>query len=158
EFKNGDKTKNLKVIGSCRKDETGTTVRFWPDPKYFDTPKISIPKLKQILRAKAVLLPGLKITLTDEATKETETWYYEAGLADYLSQSLEGITCLPSRPITGEFKEGPESVDWAIVWTLDGGGELPAESYVNLIPTAQGGTHVNGLRTGLMEAMREFCE
>lgn len=158
EFKDGDKTKNLKVIGSCPKNETGTTVHFWPDPKYFDSPKISVPKLKQILRAKAVLLPGLKITLTDEATKETESWYYEAGLADYLIQSLQGEPCLPAIPITGEFKEGPESVDWAIVWALDGAPELPAESYVNLIPTPQGGTHVNGLRTGLMDAMREFCE
>lgn len=158
EFKDGDKVKNLKVIGDCPKKETGTNVHFWPDPKYFDSPKISVSKLKQILRAKAVLLPGLRITLTDEATQETESWYYESGLADYLSQSLEGVTCLPTAPITGEFKEGPECVDWAIVWALDGGNELPAESYVNLIPTAQGGTHVNGLRTGLMEAMREFCE
>jgi topoisomerase-4 subunit B len=158
EFQNGDKTKDLKTIGDCPKKTTGTTVHFWPDPKYFDSPKISVPKLKQILRAKAVLLNGLKITLTDEATKESETWYYEAGLADYLHQSLNDTTCLPNFPIVGEFKEGPESVDWALVWALDGGTELPAESYVNLIPTPQGGTHVNGLRTGLMESMREFCE
>ena len=158
EFQNGDKTKDLKTIGDCPKKNTGTTVRFWPDPKYFDSPKISIPKLKQILRAKAVLLNGLRITLTDEATKETESWYYEAGLADYLHQSLKDTTSLPSFPITGEFKEGPECVDWALAWALDGGTELPAESYVNLIPTPQGGTHVNGLRTGLMESMREFCE
>jgi topoisomerase-4 subunit B len=158
EFKHGDKVKNLKLTGNCPKQETGSTVTFWPDPKYFDSPKISVPKLKQILRAKAVLLPGLKITLTDEATKETETWYYETGLADYLMQNLEGSSCMPTPPITGDFKQGSEQVDWALVWALDGGNELPAESYVNLIPTPQGGTHVNGLRTGLTEAMREFCE
>lgn len=158
EFKDGDKVKNLKVIGDCPKKETGTSVHFWPDPKYFDSAKISLSKLKQILRAKAVLLPGLRINLTDEVTGESDSWYYEAGLADYLIKSLDGTSCLPTHPITGEFKEGPESVDWAMVWTLEGRGELPAESYVNLIPTAQGGTHVNGLRTGLLEAMREFCE
>ena len=156
-FADGDKTSDLQVLGTCPKKETGTLVKFYPDSKYFDSAKISLPRLKQILRAKAVLLPGLSITLLNEETGEEELWYYQEGIADYLGQALVDFDCLPEVPITGHFKEGPEAVDWAIAWVL-AGSEFPAESYVNLIPTAEGGTHVNGLRTGLLEAMREFCE
>jgi len=156
-FAHGDKVDELKVIGTCPKKETGTEVKFWPDSKYFDSAKVSLARLKQILRAKAVLLPGLTLTLLNEETGEEEIWYYQAGIADYLKQALIECTTLPDAPITGQFQEGPEAVDWAIAWVEDS-TELPGESYVNLIPTPEGGTHVNGLRTGLLEAMREFCE
>ncbi len=156
-FKSGEKASNLKVTGSCKKKQTGTSVRFTPDKKYFDSHKISIPRLTHLLRAKAVLCPGLKVTFTDEAAKETTEWHYEEGLSDYLKMATEGWEQLPEKPFIGSFSGNNEGVDWAVQW-LPEGGELITESYVNLIPTAQGGTHVNGLRTGLLDALREFCE
>ncbi|HSW13281.1 MAG TPA: DNA topoisomerase IV subunit B [Solimonas sp.] len=160
EFQDGERSKPLKEIGTVAKNRTGTTVRFWPDPKYFDTPKFSIPRLKQILRAKAVLCPNLKVTLDDQIGKEKQVWQYENGLQDYLKDSLQGADTLPAEPFIGQFKATREQAEWALVWLNQEGGrsEPVAESYVNLIPTAQGGTHVNGLRTGLTEAVREFCE
>ena len=158
-FDNGYTGSALREIGPCAKKDTGTRVRFWPDPKYFDSPKFSIPKLKQNLRAKAVLCPGLKITLRDEATGEETVWLYENGLTDYLLDAVKGHEIVPAAPFTGQFKSPREEAEWALAWVnADGVPELLQESYVNLIPTAQGGTHVNGLRTGLTEAIREFCE
>lgn len=157
DFANGEKVNELKIVGSCGKRETGTTVRFWPNEKYFDTVKFAVPALKNTLRAKAVLCPGLKVSFTEEKTKETLRWYYEDGLKSYLQDQLTGFTCLPEEPLVGHFTSEAESADWAFNW-LPEGGELVTESYVNLIPTAQGGTHVNGFRSGLLEAMREFCE
>ncbi|MCP4790760.1 MAG: DNA topoisomerase IV subunit B, partial [Gammaproteobacteria bacterium] len=138
---------------------TGTTVTFHPDPQYFDSPKFSVVRLKHVLRAKAVLCSGLKVTFTDHsgAQKETHEWLYEAGLQDYLSSTNVGYACLPEVPFVGSRSTDIEAVDWAVQW-LPEGGELSQEGYVNLIPTTQGGTHVNGLRTGLLEALREFCE
>ncbi|MEH6544033.1 MAG: DNA topoisomerase IV subunit B [Porticoccaceae bacterium] len=156
-FEGGDKTKDLKVIDTCGKRNTGTEVRFLPDPSYFDSPKISLPKLKHLLRAKAVLCAGLTVEFSDEASKDSETWYFEGGLADYLLGATQGWETLPAEPFVGSFAAESEAVDWAVQW-LPEGGEITQESYVNLIPTVQGGTHVNGLRTGLLEAMREFCE
>ncbi|TVQ70520.1 MAG: DNA topoisomerase IV subunit B [Oceanospirillales bacterium] len=158
-FADGEKVSELEVIGSCGKRNTGTTVRFTPDPKYFDSPKFSLSRLKHILRAKAVLCPGLKVTFTDMTggKKEQEEWFYEEGLEAYLKGTTQVWDTLPSEPFTGSLTGQEDAVDWAIQWLADG-GEVTAESYVNLIPTAQGGTHVNGLRTGLLEAMREFCE
>lgn len=157
-FKNGEKASKLKVTGETKtKRESGTTIHFWPNGKYFDTEKFSLPKLKHVLRAKAVLCPGLHISLWVEQTDETQQWYFEDGLKDYLNGAMEGATTLPKEPFTGKFESEHETVDWAIIWRLEG-GEAVEESYVNLIPTIQGGTHVNGLRTGLVEAMREFCE
>jgi len=156
-FKNGDKASNLKIIDKVGQRNTGTCVQFWPDPKYFDSPKISTKHLKHLLRAKAVLCSGLKVTFFDEAANEKEEWIYEDGLRDYLTQANEGWEVIPTEPFVGSFKGNAEMADWAVQW-LPEGGEVTAESYVNLIPTAQGGTHVNGLRTGLLEAMREFCE
>ncbi len=159
DFSHGDKASELHAIGKVPKKETGTQVHFWPEPSYFDSPKISISRLKQVLRAKAVLLPGLSVRLIDEPGQTDETWCFEEGLADYLKQSLAESVILPEAPFVGHFKNQGESVDWALAWVTEKGGtETPCESYVNLIPTAQGGTHVNGLRSGILEAMRQFCE
>ncbi len=156
-FANGDKASELTQIGPAPKSKSGTTVRFWPDEKYFDSPKFSIPRLKQILRAKAVLCPNLRVSLDDQIAGEQTVWQYENGLVDYLKDTLGGAETIPAEPFVGKFAAKREEVEWALLW-LNGGGEAVAESYVNLIPTAQGGTHVNGLRTGLTEAIREFCE
>lgn len=156
-FGSGEKTSELKVIDSCGKRNTGTSIRFMPDASYFDSPKFSLPRLKHVLRAKAVLCPGLQMSFLDEASGEKEEWYYEDGLQDYLLSNTKGWETLPAEPFIGTFTGSTEGVDWAVQW-LPEGGEITAESYVNLIPTSQGGTHVNGLRTGLLEALREFCE
>lgn len=156
-FGDGFKKTDLEEVGSVGKLNTGTTIRFWPDEKYFDSPKISIGRLKHILKAKAVLCPGLLIRFKDDASGEKEEWQYQDGLKDYLVSSLEGFEVLPNSPFIGTFKGGQEQVEWAVSW-LPEGGEYINESYVNLIPTVQGGTHVNGLRTGLTEAIREFCD
>ncbi|WP_027858883.1 DNA topoisomerase IV subunit B [Marinobacterium jannaschii] len=158
-FADGDKIADLEVIDSCGKRNTGTTVRFLPDASYFDSPKFSVTRLKHNLRAKAVLCPGLKMTFTDlsGAKREKEEWYYEDGLTDYLKGATQVFETLPAEPFTGSLQGEEDAVEWALQWLPDG-GEMICESYVNLIPTAQGGTHVNGLRTGLLEAMREFCE
>lgn len=156
-FKGGDKVSDLEVIGDVGKRNTGSTLRFWPDEKYFDSVNFSIPRLKHVLRAKAVLCPGLLIRFHDEKSKEKEEWCYEDGLKDYLSSSLAGYEVLPAEPFMGSMQGERETADWALQW-LPEGGELLTESYVNLIPTSQGGTHVNGLRSGLTEAIREFCE
>lgn len=139
------------------KKQTGTTLRFWPDTKYFDYPKFSIPRLMHALKAKAVLCPGLTVHFKDEVEKTEETWHYAEGLSTYLRENMGDRYYLPDAPFEGNFESDLETAMWAVVWT-DGGGENIGESYVNLIPTALGGTHVNGLRTGLLEAMREFCE
>jgi topoisomerase-4 subunit B len=156
-FASGKVKSKLEVVGEVGKRNTGTTIRFWPDPKYFDSVKYSVPKLKHVMRAKAVLCPGLTVTFKDEKTKEKEEWFYEEGLAAYLLDELKGWELLPSDPFIGSMKGNTEAVDWAVVWMPEGGDAI-TEGYVNLIPTTQGGTHVNGLRTGLSEAMREFCD
>jgi topoisomerase-4 subunit B len=156
-FASGEKTSPLKETGSVAKNVTGTTVRFWPDEKFFDSGKFSVPRLKHLLRAKAVLCGGLKVSFTDEAGGETEAWRYEDGIKSYLREALKGATMTPSEPYTGSLAGNNEAVDWAVTW-LPEEGDLVTESYVNLIPTAQGGTHVNGFRAGLTEALREFCE
>lgn len=157
QFKDGNKASDLAIVDSCGKRNTGTSIRFYPDPAYFDSAKFSLSKMKHVLRAKAVLCPGLKVSFKDEASGEKEEWCYQDGLKDYMIASTTGWETLPVEPFIGSFAGSNEAVDWAIQW-LPEGGELTTESYVNLIPTAQGGTHVNGLRTGLLEAMREFCE
>ena len=156
-FENGVKVEELTVIGSCPKKQTGTTVRFYPNPKYFDSPRFSVSRLRHLLRAKAVLCPKLTIRFIDHINNNEETWYYEDGLSDYLSEALKESESLPNPPFIGDVVGETEAVSWALTW-LPEGGELLAESYVNLIPTAQGGTHVNGLRNGLFKAMVEFCD
>jgi topoisomerase-4 subunit B len=160
-FKGGEKQGKLTVKDKVGKRNTGTMIHFKPDPSYFDSPKFSVSKLKHLLRAKAVLCPGLKVVFQDEtASKEEEKlyeWFFEYGLEDYLSAELVGLELLPEVPFTGSMSGRDEAVDWAVQWQVES-GELITESYVNLIPTTQGGTHVNGLRAGLLEALREFCE
>ena len=155
-FRNGDRAEPLQVVGSVGRKNTGTRVRFWPDPKYFDTPKFNVRALRHLLRAKAVLCPGLVVTLLDEATGERDRWHYEDGLRDYLKGELAGRELLPPELFVGALAKESETVDWAVAWVPE--GELVQESYVNLIPTAQHGTHVNGLRSGLTDALREFCD
>ena len=156
-FGDGEKISDLEVVGKVGKSNTGTRVHFWADPQYFDSPKFSVSRLKHVLRAKAVLCPGLRVSFLDEQSGEREQWHYEDGLSDYLGGALQGWPLLPQELFVGSFSATREAADWALAW-LPEGGELVAESYVNLIPTAQGGTHVNGLRTGLTDAIREFCE
>jgi topoisomerase-4 subunit B len=156
-FVDGERRGKLDVVGKVAKTTTGTTVRFWPNPKYFDSPQFSLPRLKHVLRAKAVLCPGLEVTLEVEKPKETERWVYTGGLEQYLKESLGDGDFLPEQPFAGKMTGKREAVEWAVVWRRDG-VEALLESYVNLIPTPQGGTHVNGLRTGLTDALREFCE
>ncbi|MEF3193099.1 MAG: DNA topoisomerase IV subunit B [Halothiobacillaceae bacterium] len=155
-FEHGTKVEDLRVTGTVGRNRTGTMVRFWPEPKYFDTPKFQVGRLRQLLRAKAVLCPGLKVTFVDEAEGTKDEWCYADGLRDYLLEALAGQPILPVAAFTGSFAGEREAVDWALAW-LPEGGEAVQESYVNLIPTPQGGTHVNGLRLGLTESLREFC-
>ena len=156
-FAGGERVSELEDIGKVGKQNTGTTLRFWPDPKYFDSAKFSLPRLKHVLRAKAVLCPGLQVRLKDEASGEKLEWQYEDGLRDYLTVELGNLPRLPEEPFIGKLEGNHEAAEWALAW-LPEGGDPVAESYVNLIPTVQGGTHVNGLRMGLTEAIREFCE
>jgi topoisomerase-4 subunit B len=156
-FTGGEKASDLEIIDTCGKRNTGTTVRFTPDGKYFDSTNFSVSRLRHVLRAKAVLCPSLKVTFKDEKKNETDEWYYEDGLTDYLADATIDYPCIPEEPFVGSLGGSSEAVDWAVQW-LPEQGEVIAESYVNLIPTAQGGTHVNGLRTGLLDAIRDFCE
>jgi topoisomerase-4 subunit B len=156
-FAGGDKRGKLEAVGTVGKANTGTTIRFWPDPKYFDSPKFSVSRLKHALRAKAVLGPGLTVRLKIEKPAEKFEWCYSGGLEEYLVESLAGAEMLPAEPFSGKMEGNNEAVDWALAWAVDG-SQAVTESYVNLIPTSQGGTHVNGLRTGLTNALREFCD
>lgn len=156
-FADGEKVEDLSVVDTVGQRNTGTQVHFWPNPGYFDSAKFSVPRLKHTLRAKAVLCPGLEVNFIDHNSGEKESWHYEDGLKDYLTSSTREYETVPLEPFTGSLAAAEEAADWAVQW-LPEGGELVTESYVNLIPTAQGGTHVNGFRTGLLEAMREFCE
>ncbi|MDX8000088.1 DNA topoisomerase IV subunit B [Xenorhabdus sp. Reich] len=156
-FENGEKVQELDIIGSCGKRNTGTSVHFWPDESYFDIPRFSVTRLTHLLKAKAVLCPGVEIVFKDKLNDTEQKWCYADGLTDYLLEAVNGLVTLPQAPFVGVLSGETEAVDWALLW-LPEGGELLAESYVNLIPTVQGGTHVNGLRQGLLDAMREFCE
>ena len=156
-FANGKKRGKLEVVGKVGKANTGTTIRFWPDPKYFDSANISVPKIKHALKAKAVLCPGLTVKLTVEKPKEKVEWCYAGGLEEYLLEAINNVEHLPPEPFNGSMAGNHEAIDWALVWQT-GEGVAVNESYVNLVPTPQGGTHVNGLRTGLTNAIREFCD
>ena len=156
-FQGGEKISGLEIVDSVGRRNTGTHIRFWPDPSYFDTTRFSIPKLKHVLRAKAVLCPGLNVRFFDEGSGDAEEWRYEDGLSAYLCHSIAGLETVPAAPFEGSFEGNVEAVDWAVLW-LPEGGEGPTESYVNLVPTPFGGTHVNGFRAGLLEAVREYCE
>lgn len=156
-FENGNKVESLKPIGKVGQRNTGTTIRFWPDKSYFDSGKFAANRLVHLLRAKAVLCPNLLVQFIDEISDDIHEWCYEDGLRDYLSTAVQGYELLPEKPMAGGVSDDSDAVDWAFLW-LPEGGDLVQESYVNLVPTAQGGTHVNGMRTGLTEAIRDFCE
>lgn len=156
-FADGNRVSDLEVVGSVGRRNTGTVLRFWPDPQFFGSPTFSVPRLRHVLRAKAVLCPGLRVVFEQEASGEKDEWCYDGGLADYIKEGLAGLQTLPREPFVGSFEGNTEAVDWALVW-LPEAGDLVVESYVNLVPTPQGGTHVNGLRSGLLEAVREYCE
>ncbi|MBL3598817.1 MAG: DNA topoisomerase IV subunit B [gamma proteobacterium endosymbiont of Lamellibrachia anaximandri] len=156
-FAGGTKVSDLEPVGKVGRNNTGTRLRFWPDAKYFDSPRFSARQLRHVLRAKAVLCPGLHVRFIDEKSGEQEDWCYEDGLRDYMLDALLGQTLIPNEAFVGNMEANTEAVAWAVVW-LPEGGEAVTESYVNLIPTVQGGTHVNGLRSGLTDAVREFCE
>lgn len=156
-FAGGKKRGKMEVVGEVGKANTGTTIRFWPDPQYFDSPKISVSKLKHALKAKAVLCPGLTVILKVAKPKEKLEWCYTGGLEEYLLEAMGKGEHLPAESFSGAMSGNNEAVDWALAWDVDG-GQTVTESYVNLVPTPQGGTHVNGLRTGLTNAIREFCE
>jgi topoisomerase-4 subunit B len=156
-FKYGKVTSKLEVINTVGARNTGTTVRFWPDPKFFDSDKFSVPQLKHTLKAKAVLCPGLRVRFTNEATGEKDEWFFSGDLGAYLLEELGATEYLPAEPISGKGEAANDAVDYALVWAPNV-ENVVAESYVNLIPTIEGGTHVNGLRSGVSQAVREFCE
>lgn len=158
-FEQGQLVEPLTETGTVGKRNSGTSVRFWPEASFFDTSKFLVSRLRHVLRAKAVLCPGLVVTFTDlsGAEKQEDRWCYEDGLKSYLSVAMTDMPCVPANPFVGNFAEDDQEVDWALMWLTEP-AEIMAESYVNLIPTIQGGTHVNGLRSGLLDALREFCE
>ncbi len=155
-FRDGKIASKLEVVGTVGQRNTGTTVRFWPDPKFFDSDKFSVPQLKHTLKAKAVLCPGLRTRFHNEATGERDEWFFTGDLGAYLAEEIEKVERVPAEPITAK-RENGETVDYALVWAPDADATV-AESYVNLIPTPEGGTHVNGMRSGVAQAVREFCE
>lgn len=155
-FKDGLTDQNLTITGDVGKRNTGTLVHFWPDASYFDSGNVSRPQLRHLLKAKAILCPGLAISLHDEVDDSDETWQFDDGLVAYLQAELKDRAAIPEKPFVGELSGGDQEAHWALAWVPE--GELVQESYVNLIPTPSGGTHTNGLRTGLIEALREFCD
>ncbi|MEL0034822.1 MAG: DNA topoisomerase IV subunit B [Gammaproteobacteria bacterium] len=156
-YENGDKVEELKVVGAVGQRNTGTSIRFWPDASFFDSGRFSVSSLKHVLRAKAVLCSGLRVRFFNNKNNEKDEWLYEDGLHDYLITGCAGHPCIPDEPFLGSNTTEEEAVDWGLFWTTES-PTIIAESYVNLIPTSMGGTHVNGLRSGLLEAMREYCE
>ena len=157
-FEHGEPVTGLDILeGKAPKRASGTTVQFWPDTKYFDSPKFALKVLKHNLKAKAVLAAGLEITYIDKINDEKIVWQFENGLVDYLMDELEGREIVPAPAFVANGEVERASAEFAICWNAEGGEQIQ-ESYVNLIPTAQGGTHVNGLRSGVTDAIREFCE
>ena len=157
QFESGAKSKDLEEIGEVGKRNTGTLIKFSPDPQYFDTIKFSIKKLRHNLRSKAVLCPGLEVNFANEIDETTDKWLFEDGIKDYLQASLDGLDCIPAIPFVISSKSKEEQLDCALTWT-ENTTNTTAASFVNLIPTIGGGTHVNGLRSGLTDALKEFCE
>ena len=156
-FKDGRTLSALEEVGSVKRGVSGTTLRFWPDPAFFDSPNFSIPRLRHMLKAKAVLCPGLRVRLTIEAGGETEEWFFTGNLTEYLVEQLGKVATLPPEPFAGSLQGGTEAAEWALCWAPDAESQV-TESFVNLIPTPEGGTHVNGLRSGVTDSIREFCE
>ena len=157
-FNNGNKKKELKVIGDVGARNTGTTITFKPNDKYFESDQIKIKELKHVLKAKAVLCPGLTIDFHNEKKSEKIKWYFEDGLKSYLEDSSEGLDLILNESIVSSKDSKTQEVDFVINWTSKIIKNKLDETYVNLIPTAQGGSHLNGFKSGLLEAMKEFCE
>jgi topoisomerase-4 subunit B len=154
----GEPVTKLEKVDTVGKRNTGTRVRFIPEAAYFDTTALAMTRLRHLLRAKAVLCSGLRMSLSIEGKpEENVSWYYEDGLKQYLEQSIGGAECVPEMTIQHTAQGVQETTDYVLKWVVDGSAQV-AESYVNLIPTAAGGTHVNGLRSGLVDALKEFCE
>jgi topoisomerase-4 subunit B len=156
-FESSVKSNDLEEIGTVGKRNTGTLIKFMPDAKFFDSVKFSIKKLRHNLRSKAVLCPGLEVNFKNEIDETEDTWLFKDGIKDYLQASLDGLECVPSIPFVTSFETKEEQLDCALTWT-ENTSNITAESFVNLIPTIGGGTHVNGLRSGLTDALKEFCE
>ncbi|MBB5403331.1 DNA topoisomerase IV subunit B [Paraburkholderia youngii] len=166
-FAHGDVAKPLQVRAATKADKkSGTRVTAWADPKYFDSPNLPLGELQRLLRSKAVLLPGVEVTLVNEKTGEQQSWKYEDGLRGYLLEGMNGSDLLiplfegeryaeSSRSSEETFAEG-EGAAWVVAWSEE--GPLTRESYVNLIPTPAGGTHESGLRDGLYQAVKSFVE
>ncbi len=156
-FSSSIKTGDLEIIGEVGKRNTGTLIKFTPNSKYFDSVKFSISQLRHNLRSKAVLCPGLEVNFDNQMDNTKDKWLYQDGIKDYLQATLDGLDCLPSTPFVASFKSKEDHLDCALTWT-ENNANVTTESYVNLIPTIGGGTHVNGLRSGLTDALKEFCE
>ena len=156
-FESSVKSNDLEEIGTVGKRNTGTLIKFMPEAKFFDSVKFSIKKLRHNLRSKAVLCPGLEVNFKNEIDETEDTWLFKDGIKDYLQASLDGLECVPSIPFVTSFETKEEQLDCALTWT-ENTSNITAESFVNLIPTIGGGTHVNGLRSGLTDALKEFCE
>ena len=156
-FADGEVKSSLKEIDTVGRRNTGTSIRFWPNPNYFDSIKISSGRLRHLLKAKAVLCPGLKIKFLDEHDDSSDEWYFEDGLFEYLTANMVEDSALPNPPVTGSLKSVDGEVEWGLYWSIEP-AELLRESYVNLIPTVNGGTHLSGMKQGLVEALRDFIE
>ncbi len=157
-YSGGEKIEDLKVIGTCPKSRTGTAIRFWPDEKYFDGIAFNVKALTHLLRAKAVLCKGLSVVFKDENSGKEEEWHHEGSLSSYLLTQMQDAEIVPDPPFDGSFSQPESEVEWAVTWNVDSADKLLHESFVNLIPTPEGGTHVNGFRSGLLIALREFCD
>lgn len=157
-YSGGEKIEDLKVIGTCPKSRTGTAIRFWPDGKYFDGIAFNVKALTHLLRAKAVLCKGLSVVFKDENSGKEEEWHHEGSLSSYLLTQMQDAEIVPNPPFDGSFSQPESEVEWAVTWNVDSADKLLHESFVNLIPTPEGGTHVNGFRSGLLIALREFCD
>lgn len=157
-YSGGEKIEDLKVIGTCPKSRTGTAIRFWPDEKYFDGIAFNVKALTHLLRAKAVLCKGLSVVFKDENSGNEEEWHHEGSLSSYLLTQMQDAEIVPNPPFDGSFSQPESEVEWAVTWNVDSADKLLHESFVNLIPTPEGGTHVNGFRSGLLIALREFCD
>jgi len=157
-FEGGEKTSDLKKVGDIGSRNTGTSISFVPDPQYFETVNIDKSNLKHLLKAKAVLCPGLTIEYYDEKKNEKIPWNYENGLISYLSESSGDIELLLEESISCSKLADDNALDFVLNWSTKPAKNLMNESYVNLIPTAQGGSHMNGFKAGLLESVKEFCE
>ena len=157
-FKNGDKQNELKVVGEVGARNSGTTIKFKPNSKYFESEEIKVKELKHLLKAKAVLCPGLTIHFSNERKAEKIKWYFEDGLKSYLEEASDGLDLILEESILSSKDSDSQEVEFVVNWSGRPPKNKLDETYVNLIPTSQGGSHLNGFKSGLLEALKEFCE